>query len=132
MSANRRTFLQLASLAPTAAVAGVVAPREASAKAPDHTLTRSTFERCLGDEFIFEKAVFGEVVARLAAVDAHPGTWSAANREGRFNLRFETLGSGVLEQASYRVHHARLGDFVLFVSPNDAQGRIIEAVFNRL
>jgi hypothetical protein len=131
MGADRRRFLQLASLASTTAVAGIGAAR-AGAEAPASSLTCSEFERCIGDTFTFEKAVFGDVAARLAAVDAHPGSRSAAQREGRFNLRFETRGDGFLEQASYRVHHARLGDFVMFVSPKDAKGTTVEAVFNRL
>jgi hypothetical protein len=131
MAADRRRFLQLASIAPGAAVAGLAAAQPPS-KAPLSTLTRSQFERCLGDEFAFEKEVFGDVKTRLAAVEPHSAPRSAAEREGRFSLRFEAVGEGGLEQASYRVHHERLGDFVLFVSPKDAQCRTVEAVFNRL
>jgi hypothetical protein len=65
-------------------------------------------------------------------VQAHVGCTSAAQREGRFSLRFEASAQGALEQASYRVHHARLGDFVMFVSPKDGEGRVVEAVFNRI
>jgi hypothetical protein len=132
MSVERRRFLQLASLISTTAVTGAAVAARASANASPSMLTCSEFERCVGDTFIFEKAVFGEVTARLAAVDAHPGSRSASDREGRFNLRFETKGDGVLEQASYRVHHPRLGDFVMFVSPKDAKCATVEAVFNRL
>src|SRR5471032_3210312 len=89
MGANRRRFLQLASLASTTAVAGLGAAR-AGAEALASSLTCSEFERCVGDTFTFEKAVFGNVMAKLAAVDAHPGSQSAAEREGRFSLRFET------------------------------------------
>lgn len=129
---KRRAFLQIAGLVPAAAVVGVAAPRDAVARAPDATFTRSAFARCLGDNFTFETSVFGQVVARLATVEAHAGCRTSGEREGRFSLRFEARGDATLEQASYRVHHARLGEFVLFVSPGDATGRSVEAVFNRL
>jgi Domain of unknown function (DUF6916) len=132
MAADRRRFLQMAGVVPATAVAGVGAASRPGAEAPASSLTLSQFRRCLGERFSFEKAVFGTVAARLSAVDAHPGSHTPMQREGRFSLRFETSGEGTLEQASYRVHHERLGDFVLFVSPKDAQGRTVEAVFNRL
>jgi hypothetical protein len=132
MSEQRRKFLQLAALAPTTAVAGVVAAPRQRAKAPASMLTRSEFERCLGDSFAFETEVFADVAARLSAVDAHAGSVTTAQREGRFSLLFETKGDALLEQGSYRVHHERLGDFILFVSPKDVERHTVEAVFNRL
>lgn len=132
MSANRRRFLQMAGIAPAGAVASVMAAPRPAAKAADSMLTCSEFARCVGDTFIFEKAVFGDVNVKLAAVAPLAGCTALAQREDRFSLRFEASGEGSLEQASYRVHHARLGDFVMFVSPRDAEGRVVEAVFNRL
>ena len=129
MGTDRRTFLQFAGIAPTAAVARTAAASEAPSRAADHTLTCSAFEACVGQDFTFEKEVFGEVVARLATVSAHAGC-NAVQREGRFSLYFDA--SKPVPQGSYRVHHAKLGDFLLFVSPKDAQGRELEAVFNRL
>lgn len=129
MGTDRRTFLQFASMAPTAAVAGTAAARETPAKAADHALTCSAFEACVGDAFTFEMEAFGEVPARLSSVTAHPGC-NAVQREGRFSIYFDAEKQ--VPQGSYRVHHAKLGDFVLFVSPKDAQEKTLEAVFNRL
>jgi hypothetical protein len=37
-----------------------------------------------------------------------------------------------LGQQTFPVSHPRLGRFTLFVSPNDAEGRVVEAIFNRV
>lgn len=132
MSADRRTFLQFATLAPTVAVAGLAAPREARADTAAAGLTCSAFEPCVGEAFTFSREVFGSVTARLASVRAHPGCTSRAQREGCFSLDFDVQGEGALPQDSYRVQHARLGTFILFVSPRGAGERRAEAVFNRL
>lgn len=132
MSADRRTFLQFATLAPTVAVAGLAGPRQAQAATPAAELTCSAFAPCVGEDFHFTREVFGGVTARLAAVRELPGSRTREEREGRFSLFFDVQGEGALPQESYRVQHPRLGTFVLFVSPKDAQQRRAEAVFNRL
>ncbi len=132
MVSKRRAFLQMAGLAPGAAVAGLVASGAAlSAPAAPRPLTRSAFEPCVGDEFSFDTGTFEQVRARLERVAPLPGA-AAAKSEGQFALQFAVAPAQSLAQASYRVSHPRFGTFVMFVSPNDAEGRIVEAVFNRL
>lgn len=50
-----------------------------------------------------------------------------------FALAFRGPASSPLAQATYRFHHAEIGDFDLFIVPvrQDQQARYYEAVFNR-
>ncbi len=129
MASNRRSFLQFAGLAPAAA-AGLVSPAAfADLRLPGGVesnlpLTRSHFAQCVGDEFRFEKGAFDHGSARLARIDGAG--------ENSFSVCFLAATPGSIAQDSYRVTHARLGRFVMFVSPNDAEGGVIEAIFNRL
>ena len=129
MASTRRSFLQFAGLAPAAA-AGLVAPAAFAASGTQAgaesnlALTRSRFAQCVGEEFQFEKGAFDHGNANLARIDGAG--------ENSFSLCFLAATPGSIAQDSYRVTHARLGRFVMFVSPNDAEGRVVEAVFNRL
>lgn len=129
MRPTRRSFLQYAGLAPAVAVAGA-----AGAAAPAHTgpaiLTRSAFAACVGDEFIFQCDVFEQAHARLVVVDDLGARSPVTNPERQFRLVFEMQGPSRLRDASYRVTHAKLGELAMLVSPNDANGRRVEAIFN--
>jgi hypothetical protein len=132
MSSNRRSFLQMAGLVPAVAATGFAAPRVAAAAVGEPILERSTFLPCVGEAFTFEIDTFKQCTATLARIDPLMEGGKPVQGEGKFNLLFKVAAGGRLEQASYRVSHPRLGHFVLFVSPNDAEGRVVEAVFNRL
>ena len=130
MSSNRRSFLQMAGAVPALAASALVVARDAHGAADASTLTRSSFQPCIGDEFVFEKGAFEQCETRLLAIEGFAQESDAAAREGRFSLSFNAPGG--LAQGTYRVSHARLGRFVLFVSPSGARGERVEAVFNRL
>ena len=126
MDTNRRTFLQWASVAPAIPVAAAAAP---GTVAPDAAhLSRATFTPLRGETFVFEKDALQSEAARLVAVDPLD---AAANDERSFRLLFE-VPTQALPQGTFNVSHPRLGRFALFVSPSDAEGRILEAVFNRV
>ena len=131
MSSNRRSFLQMAGLAPAVA-AGLAAPTFAAASAGAQNLSRSTFAACVGDEFVFEQGPFAQCGVRLSRVGPLAADATAEESEHRFRALFEAPAGRGLAQETYRVSHPRLGRFVMFVSPKDAEGRVLEAVFNRL
>jgi hypothetical protein len=131
MRSNRRAFLQMAGLAPAVA-AGVAAPAIAAAPREGTDLGRSAFAACLGDEFSFEQGPFSQCVARLSRVAPLAADSTAAEAEHRFSLLFELPEGAGLPQETYRVSHPRLGRMVMFVSPKNREGRVLEAVFNRL
>jgi hypothetical protein len=134
MGSNRRKFLQFAGLAPAAAASAALAATGTTpaADARPPTLTRSTFLPCVGDEFQFESGPFEAKKATLVRVADFEQRRKETDPEGRFRLLFEPATAGTLAQETYTVTHATLGRFALFVSPNDAEGRVVEAVFNRL
>ena len=127
MDANRRTFLQLAGLASAAPVAAVGALQPASGDVPPE-LTRAAFEALRGERFVFETQPPQTVEAKLVGVEPLP---QAGNPEASFRLEF-AVEAGSLPQRTFSVTHPRLGRFALFVSPNDAAGRVVEAIFNRV
>ena len=51
-----------------------------------------------------------------------------------FSLTFRTCAEAAIGQGTYRIEHAKLGAFQLFVVPKpaDGHGRCMEAVFNQL
>ncbi len=133
MTSDRRTFLRLAGAVSTAAVAGVSASPPAGATAPAATLTRSALARAIGEEFVFEQQAVDEVVARLTKVEPLPGTKSPTESENRFRAVFKVASpEQSLAQLTYRVRHARMGEFVMFVSPRNERCDLVEAVFNRV
>ena len=129
MGSNRRAFLQFAGLAPAAAATAALAESSAPNAVTDiASLTRSRFLPCVGDEFLFETRPLEHKRVKLAKVEA---LGQGDPHEGRFRLLFEAAGGGLVQE-TYTVSHPALGRFALFVSPNDAQGRVIEAIFNRV
>ena len=135
MKIGRRTLLlQLAGLAPAVAIAGVASEGRATV-APVTSLaamTRSTFLPLVGETFTFEIDALRSVAVRLASVKTPAKPDPACDAEGTFTLHFETLGDATLAQQTHSVSHPQLGRFALFVSPNDATGRLVEAVFTRV
>jgi hypothetical protein len=120
----------MAGWVPAAAAAALGAPRIAEAAQGDVALERSVFLRCVGEEFVFEKSALEQCHATLREVVALPAHGAKSRGEGNFKLLFD-VPSGLVQE-SYRVSHSRMGRFVLFVSPNDSQGNVVEAIFNRL
>jgi hypothetical protein len=132
MKTGRRTFLQYASLAPTSLVAGVATASPAPAHISGAALTRSAFAPLVGHEFAFEKSALENTGARLVSVEALASKLPGQDEEGAFRLVFQTGPEDSLETRTFSVSHPKLGRFALFVSPNDAEGRRVEAIFNRL
>jgi hypothetical protein len=132
MGSDRRAFLQFAGLAPAAAAGLAGLGGTAHAAVMPATLTRSAFLPCIGDAFAFEGGAFELRTARLARVETLQQGAMRDDPENAFSLRFELEGVTPMAQDTYRVSHPRLGRFVLFVSPRDAEGKVLEAVFNRL
>jgi hypothetical protein len=127
MKNGRRAFLQAAGFAPAAAITGLAATT-AHASSVQGELRRSHFAPLAGERFEFEQEVFDKVGATLAS--ATPLA-RAADGERSFRLLFEADAGKHLAQGSWRVTHPALGTVVMFVSPNDAEGRVAEAIFNR-
>jgi hypothetical protein len=127
MKNSRRAFLQAAGFAPAVAVTGfaAAAPRAAGDAGE---LRRSHFAPLAGERFEFEQDVFDKVGAKLAS--ATPLV-HATDGERSFRLLFEAETGKRLAEGSWRVTHPALGTVVMFVSPNDAEGRVAEAIFNR-
>ena len=132
MKSGRRKFLHLASLAPATALAGLTGIQAANAAGACASFGRSTFTALVGEEFIFETSALETARARLVKVDGLAHAGPARDPEGAFRLLFETVPGDALKQQTFPVSHPRLGRFALFVSPNDSQGRVVEAIFNRL
>jgi hypothetical protein len=129
MESNRRKFLQMAGIAPAAAVTGTLAaspPPVSGAVA----LTREAFARCKGQDFRFSVDPLEPVDAKLVEVEPLPNPRTRTDDARSFRLVFEAAPGKALDQASYRVDHPQFGNFVLFISPNDAEGHVAEAIFN--
>lgn len=132
MNPLRRTLLKAASLTPAAASAGLAHAGTSSwhqqkTHAPD-TLLRSHFAPLKGEAFAFRKAGGIHATAILQLADPLPG---ADDGEVSFRLVFQAAEHQPLMQDTWEVFHPALGGHAIFVSPNDAAGREIEAVFNR-
>lgn len=133
MKSGRRTFLQFASIAPTTLVAGVAgAAAAAPFQASGAALSRSSFTPLVGQDFAFEKSALETANVRLVGVEDLEGMLPGQDREGAFRLVFRGAEGQALGQQTFSVSHPRLGRFALFVSPKDAEGRVAEAIFNRL
>lgn len=132
MQAGRRTFLQFASLAPASVVGGAVMSAPRPSAGDGAALCRSLFAKCMGESFDFEVSALEKTSARLMDIKALANMQPGQDPEGAFILQFRTEGEKGLPQETLTVSHPRLGRFALFVSPNDAKGHHVEAVFNRL
>jgi hypothetical protein len=132
MKPGRRNFLHFAGLAPATALAGLaVQPAAQAASVPGSALTRTSFAPLVGQDFVFETSALEQVTAKLVKMETLANLGPAQDPEGAFRLVFETQ-AGALPQQTFPVTHPRLGRFAMFVHPNDAAGKFVEAVFNRL
>lgn len=131
MESNRRKFLQMAGIAPAAAVTGGLASA-ASAPKGGVALTREAFSRCTGQRFVFSESPVESVGAKLVEIEALRNAKSGIDDGRSFRLLFEADQGASLKQMTYRVEHAQFGSFAMFVSPNDVEGRVAEAIFNVL
>ncbi|CAB5660449.1 Uncharacterised protein [Delftia tsuruhatensis] len=123
MKTGRRAFMRAAGVLP-AAVAVAAAPLAAPA-ATAQQLCRRHFQPLLGQDFSVEKS---GVRLRLLALEDLP---HAREGERSFSAVFE-LGDGVPPaQDTWEISHPALGRHAVFLSPGDARGRRVEAVFNR-
>lgn len=113
-------------------LAGGAAATSAPIHAREAELVRSSFVPLVGAEFEFEKSPLEKTSARLLSVEALANTTPSQNPEGAFRLVFAAAPGQALDQRTFAVSHPSLGRFALFVSPNDAQGDVVEAIFNRL
>jgi len=128
MNHQRRSLLKAAGIAPAAASTGLVhAALRPTAPALTGTLLRSHFVPLEGDAFAFSmsgvqaKAVLKRAIALQEATD----------EDRSFRLLFAPSQPHSLAQGTWDVTHPKLGTHAIFVSPNDANGQEIEAIFNR-
>ncbi|WP_312306827.1 DUF6916 family protein [Pulveribacter sp.] len=132
MNRERRTFLKAAGMASTAAASAAMGHAAAAIPASQQqlgtmTLLRSHFARLAGEGFTFLHP--SGVRGSATLLHAHP-LEGAEDGERSFRLVFAPNDSS-LSQDTWEVSHPALGTHAIFVSPNDAQGQKIEAIFNR-
>lgn len=122
MKTGRRAFMQVAGALPAAAaVSGI----PVIACAAGMELRRSHFQPLLGHNF----SVAGEEAElRLVSLGALP---HALQSDRSFSALFELSRPGALPQNTWEIAHPALGRHAVFLSPSDAQGGLLEAVFNR-
>ena len=123
MTPTRRRLLKAASLAPALSV-----PMSTLAAQSPRELRRRDFTPLVSNEFSA-----GQGPGRASTLVLKAATPLSADQDGDrcFRLTFEAPQGGV-EQGLWTLSHPSLGKHALFLSPNDAQGRAVEAVFNRL
>jgi hypothetical protein len=94
---------------------------------------KSTFAAYVNSDFRFHAGRFG-VDMKLASVDDRSGNEVIVAPDECFALRFEAPRGTALTQQTFRIEHAALGTFSLFVVPMaltpDAP-RYYEAIINR-
>lgn len=115
-----------------AGLAGLAASGPAAAAVQAAAPGRAAFAAAQGEEFTFHVDALTSRTVRLVQVDPLPQPVKRIDDGRSFRLQFEAPDGAGLAQATYRVVHTRLGEFPLFVSPNDAEGRELEAIFNLL
>ena len=132
---NRRHFLKFAGSVPaTAVVPGALLTAAASQAGESMTstaLTRQKFLALVGQSF--DLSLDGEAfgVARTAKLTSVEDLPHCSNHAQSFRAVFEVVSAQGAQQALWQVAHPSLGQHAIFMSPNDAQGRVLEAVFNR-
>lgn len=155
MNATRRKFLRAGAvsalfagltLAPSKLIFGqkkreAVSPAASPDRDPVFSFNASTFAPYVGSEFLLAAGTRGRATtARLELVsDLQQGMRDrrVATHDGEcFSLVFTAPAPrrGAPQQATYRVEHAALGRFSLFLVPGPARGGSVtyEAVINRL
>jgi uncharacterized protein DUF6916 len=149
MTTSRRKFLKNGMVAAVCAglplsSMGVVNPRLATATGsptPTQSLadplsgfTMATFVGAMRTRFRWSPTVSQTVTLVLVDVRDVAGDTSAATSGECFSLLFKTARTGGrLTQGTYRLEHASLGTFDLFIVPSgaDARAYYYEAIINR-
>ena len=130
---DRRSFLRLAGAAPVAGLAALGASASGASSVNAGRLPeRAAFLACVGETFECATGALDSHQIRLARVEPLPHPVSGVDDGRSFRLFFEVPEGRAIAQDTHRFRHDRLGEFALFVSPSDARGRVLEAVFNRL
>ncbi|MBF5004225.1 DUF6916 family protein [Diaphorobacter caeni] len=95
------------------------------------SLTRQTFLPLLNQSFMLSNDGDSGAVQRTVRLTSVEDLPHCIDREKSFRVVFEVQGADGAQQALWQVTHPRLGQHAIFMSPNDPQGREIEAIFNR-
>lgn len=128
---DRRRFLRVAGSLPAALAVPGGALLAGTAQAGGTHLQRQHFAPLLDQVFdaCGEKAGAGTVrKLRLVALEPLP---HCADANESFRAVFESVDGASAAQDLWQVSHPALGSHAIFMSPNDAAGQQIEAVFNR-
>lgn len=92
-------------------------------------LTLESYQPCVNEEFVLHDASSGPQTLTLRAADAGIDTEDQVS----FSLLFEAADGVYRPQQIYRLSHARLGEFDLFLVPIRRKRDVLyEAVFNLL
>ena len=144
MATSRRKFLQTGSL--VALAAGLPLKGAARSFAGENSLFNfagtnpgltssgqmldmATFKRSLQTNFLLTSGLKSATVKLVDVSDSRKGNAKSSNKEC-FSLLFYASKSVKLQQDTYNVKHAALGEFKMLVVP--VGGIYYEAVFNRL
>lgn len=129
MNRQRRSLLKVVGITPAAASAGLAHAMQGFHDAPaaGGQLLLRHFARLQGESFHFGMNG-AQSSAVLRCAEPLPG---AADGEQNFRLVFAPAPAHTLAQGTWEVSHPALGRHAIFVSPNDARGAEVEAVFNR-
>jgi hypothetical protein len=126
--------MKYAGLLPAAAVApGAVLAVSAGAEkaATSMQLTRRDFQSLLDQQFSVvadDAKARVEHRLRLLALSDVP---HCRNPNLSFTATFEVVSGTGVEQSVWQLSHPVLGAHAVFLSPNDGEGLLVEAVFNR-
>lgn len=123
-SLSRRSFLRLGAGVAVAGAAplwpgGVAAA--ATGRARGARLARATFQPAVGSTFLLDAGSWSTEAVLEEVGDLPSGP--ASGDEASFGLLFRAPASAPSEQATFRVHSARVGTFTLLAVPVD-RGRI--------
>ena len=124
---NRRGFMKVAGALPAAAItSGTVLAGTQTTPDGGAMLLRRDFEPLVGQVF----SVDGGQAAALTLV-ALGDVPHCTHRDRSFRAVFEVAAAEGLPQNLWQLSHPAVGTHAIFLSPNDAAGRVVEAVFNR-
>ena len=126
---DRRGFLKMAGALPVTAAAPVTLLAADNKTSPSGLmLERRHFEPLLGESFALA-STNAEVATSSVKLRAVSDVPCCTSHQQSFRLVFDA--SGNVPQALWELTHPALGTHAVFLSPNDAAGREVEAVFNR-
>ena len=130
MRAHRRNLLKLAGALPVAASVPMAARASVQAETSGAAfeLQRRHFTPLLGQSFKVTNLT-DNVPPKSIKLVALDDVACCTQPDRSFRLVFES--SGDVMQNLWQFSHPVLGAHAIFISPNDATGREIEAIFNR-